>query len=123
MTPTPTPEPRAPHGSALRGVQQLEGLLLWEGHRQRAREEAEAFAQRLPWLSHDQRNDLEHLYAEVHLADAVTALEQARARAGELREEYAARYAELRRRLLRGTGLLLCCVLLVDVALVLLLDR
>lgn len=122
-TPAPAPEPRAPQGSARRGVQQFEGLLLWEGHRQRARNEAEAFARRLPWLTRDQRKDLEHHYAQVRLADAVRALEQTRARAGELREEYAARYAELRRRLLRGTGLLLCCVLLVDVALVLLLDR
>jgi hypothetical protein len=115
----PTPERRAPHGSAQRGIQELEGLLLWEDHKQRALSEAETFARQLPWLTPAQQREVEHHYATVRISDSIASLEHTRTRARELRAEYATRYAQLRRRLVRATALLLCACVLIDVLLVL----
>jgi hypothetical protein len=120
---TPRPRPRAPADSPERGIQQLEGYLLWQAEKERARAEAEAFAHRLPWLTGEQRRQVTHHYAELRLADTLKTLEHLRERSRELRIEYSLRYEHLRRRLLHAAAYLAVSLLLLDALLVLTLSR
>lgn len=92
---------------------EVEGYLLAEADRERARREAEAFCARLPWLTTAQAEEVARLYAEEHIELTRQRLRQTLRRADELRHEYEARYAALRHRLLAwhavGATALLAC--------------
>ncbi|MFD7921069.1 hypothetical protein ACFV3R_17815 [Streptomyces sp. NPDC059740] len=100
---------------AASGIAQLEGYLLWQQELGDARSRAEAFADRMEWLTEGQREEVVRLYAEDHLDLSRAALRRIADRCGELREEYTERYDQLRVRLLcRTTAVVvgmvaLCC--------------
>lgn len=79
-------------------VRDLEGLLLVEAARAEGRAAAERFADRLPWLTDGQREDLERHYTEEHLLLARRAWDRTAARSRELRAEYEEAYRVLQRR-------------------------
>ncbi|MFC4494358.1 hypothetical protein ACFPA8_09455 [Streptomyces ovatisporus] len=83
-----------------RGIAQLEGYLLSQTYRQNARAEAEAFADRLPWLTSAQYDEVVELYTAERMALTRRVLEATVQRCGELRQEYTERYEQLRGRLL-----------------------
>ncbi|MEU4684969.1 hypothetical protein [Streptomyces xinghaiensis] len=82
------------------GLAQLEGYLRGRTHIADARTEAEAFADRMPWLTTAQREEVVGGYVEDRLALTRRLLEHILQRSAELRTEYTARYASLRRRVL-----------------------
>ncbi len=82
-------------------VTEVEGHLLAQAERDRARREAEALCARLPWLTGAQAEDVTRHYTEQRLALTCELLRATVARAEELRGEYEARFATLRRALLR----------------------
>jgi hypothetical protein len=105
------------------GIAALEGYLLSQAEIRNARHEAEAFAERLPWLTSAERAELVRLYAEERLDISRRVLRRITERCRELRGEYAARYVRLRRRLLcvcvvlvLGAFTLCVCVLLAATA-------
>ncbi|WP_405794503.1 hypothetical protein [Streptomyces sp. NBC_01506] len=87
-------------GEASSGIQQLEGYLLAQSRVREARTHAVVFADRMPWLTSAQHEEVVSLYTQDHIAMSRRALEAVVARAGELRAEYSARYELLKRRLL-----------------------
>lgn len=87
-------------GEASSGIQQLEGYLLAQSRVREARTHAVLFADRMPWLTSAQHEEVVSLYTQDHIAMSRRALEAVVARAGELRTEYTARYELLKRRLL-----------------------
>ncbi|AEW98090.1 MULTISPECIES: hypothetical protein [Streptomycetaceae] len=97
-------------------LNEIEGFLLWEGEKHRARERAHAFASGLPWLTDSQRADLEQRYVRDQLDLSRACLVRIAQRSGELRAEYEAVYAALKRRL---AGRLLACAVVACAALVL----
>ncbi|MEW1791262.1 MULTISPECIES: hypothetical protein [Streptomyces] len=108
-------EPAPSPGEASAGIQQLEGYLLAQSRVREARTHALVFADRLPWLTTAQHEEVVSLYTQDHIAMSRRALESVVARAAELREEYTARYELLRRRLVCAslTALMTaCCVVL-----------
>lgn len=82
------------------GIARLEGYLLCQRELGDARTEAEAYADRLPWLTSAQREEVVRLYAEERVELSRRMLRRIADRCEELRAEYTARYEELRRRLL-----------------------
>jgi len=109
---------------SARGIAKLEGYLLSRTHRQNAHAEAEAFADRLPWLTPAQYEDVVRLYTADRMALTRRVLEATVERCGELRREYTARYEELRSRLLRRVTVMLLASLVASItALVLSLHR
>ncbi|GAA2357921.1 hypothetical protein [Streptomyces cuspidosporus] len=82
------------------GIARLEGYLLCQRELGDARAEAEAYADRLPWLTTTQREEVVRLYAEERVELSRRMLRRIADRCEELRAEYTARYEELRRRLL-----------------------
>lgn len=84
---------------AAAGIQQLEGYLLAQSRVREARAHAVLFADRMPWLTTAQHEEVVSLYTQDHIAMSRRALELVVARAAELRKEYSARYELLRRRL------------------------
>ncbi|KUH40369.1 MULTISPECIES: hypothetical protein [Streptomyces] len=76
------------------------GRPLHRTHSREARAEGEAFARRMPWLTAAQHEEVARLYAEDRVESSARLLGRTTARCGELREEYAAHYDRLRRRLL-----------------------
>jgi hypothetical protein len=112
---TDAPEPlTGQEGAAL--ANQIEGFLLAEAERARARREAEDFCGLLPWLTTAQAEDLAGHYAEQRLELTRQMLRRTVDRAAELRCEYQARYDQLRRRLLTyhtvcACLLVVCCSL------------
>ncbi|MGW0531091.1 hypothetical protein [Streptomyces sp. NPDC003032] len=98
---TAADRPAAPldrQGAALAG--EVEGYLLVRAEREQARREAAALCARLPWLTTAQAEDLTAHYTEQRLGLTRQALRTVTERAAQLREEYEARYAALRRELL-----------------------
>ncbi|MEV0977603.1 hypothetical protein [Streptomyces sp. NPDC049915] len=92
---------------------EIEGYLLAEADREQARRAAEAFCAGLPWLTTAQAEEVARLYAEQHIELTRERLRVTLRRAGELRGEYEARYAQLRQRLLTwhavlGSAVLAC---------------
>ncbi|MEU3823044.1 hypothetical protein AB0E74_26000 [Streptomyces sp. NPDC030392] len=85
------------------GMARLEGYLAGQAHLREARTRAEAFVQRLPWLTATEREEIAERYAEAYAEQIAQALRLVVRRAAELREEYTQRYEELRRRLLCAT--------------------
>ena len=79
-----------------RGIAELEGYLLARSAIDEAWARASAFAGRLPWLTGEQRRQVESLYAREHLDHTRRSLERTSRRAVELRTEYQQRYDRLR---------------------------
>ncbi|OEJ93364.1 hypothetical protein [Streptomyces thermolilacinus] len=94
---------RARSDDTAAGMACLEGYLIAEAHLREARTRADAFVQRLPWLTTAEREEVAERYAEAYTDQATQALRMVARRAAELREEYTQRYAYLRRRLLCAT--------------------
>ncbi|MDO0926640.1 hypothetical protein QQY24_14910 [Streptomyces sp. TG1A-8] len=80
---------------------EVEGFLLLQAEREQARREAENLCAKLPWLTTAQAEDLARHYTEQRLGLTRQALQSFADRAARLRGEYEARYATLRRRLLK----------------------
>ncbi|GCD46207.1 hypothetical protein [Streptomyces paromomycinus] len=93
--------------STAEAVNEIEGYLLWEAEKERARD----FSARLPWLTRAQQAEVEQQYQADQLEFSRACLRRIAARSGELRAEYEGVYRVLRRRLL--TGLLVVAGLLV----------
>ncbi|MEU1799662.1 hypothetical protein [Streptomyces sp. NPDC019937] len=85
------------------GLVEIEGLLLAAHHRRRAREEGEAFARRMPWLTPPQHREVARLYTDRHMALAKEMLRTVISRSEELKAEYTHRYRSLKKRLLTVT--------------------
>ncbi|MER7398576.1 hypothetical protein ABT381_24060 [Streptomyces sp. NPDC000151] len=96
MNPQYGPDERA----ADAGLGRLEGYLLCWTEAERARTEAAAFADRMPWLTTAQREEVIRQYTDDRLALTRRYLERIRHRCAELQEEYATRYRALRHRVL-----------------------
>ncbi len=94
------------HGRSAAGrdvagaINQVEGYLLWQAELHKTRTEAEAFADRMPWLTTAQHEEVVRLYADERLTVTKDYLRTIARRCHELREEYTTRYLQLRRRLL-----------------------
>lgn len=98
-------------GEAARGINRIEGYLLAQAERDRARAEAEAFADRLPWLTAGERDEVVRLYAAERMELCRRVLHGVSDRCAELREEYTEHYGRLRRRLFTRTTVLLLTAL------------
>jgi hypothetical protein len=105
---------RGPTGSAgrpgpppdcARGLNQLEGYLYWQAQTATAGRQAQAFADRLPWLTSGQREEVVRIYTADRLELSRATLDHIAERVRELRSEYAARYHQLKIRVL-GLSLL-----------------
>ncbi|WP_367320424.1 hypothetical protein [Streptomyces sp. HUAS ZL42] len=93
-------------GGAL--ANEVEGYLLAQAEREQAQREAEVLCARLPWLTTGQAEDLTRHYTEQRLGLTRQALQATADRAERLRGEYEARYAALRRTLLRRHAACAC---------------
>ncbi|WP_405741304.1 hypothetical protein OG885_41125 [Streptomyces sp. NBC_00028] len=91
----------------------IEGHLLLSATRQEGRTAAERFSAPLHWLTEAQRAEVERRFEAEYLELARASWQRTAVRAGRLRDEYEARYRELRRRLL--ACLLLGCAAAVGV--------
>ncbi|MGW1139937.1 hypothetical protein [Streptomyces zhihengii] len=100
---------QGPGPDVASGIARLEGYLLAQSRMSEARREAEDFADRMPWLTTAQREDVVSHYVQDRVALTRRVLTALVARAGELRQEYTARYEDLRRRLLCGSFAALLC--------------
>lgn len=88
-------------GAAMdRAVNEIEGFLLWEAEKDRARLRAEAFCAGLPWLTDTQRREVELHYCRDQHEAAWAYLERIAHRSTTLRTEYEGVYRALRRRLI-----------------------
>jgi hypothetical protein len=74
----------------------LEGYLYWQAETARAQQDAERFADRLPWLTTSQREDVIRLYRQQRLESSRAFIDRVADRARELQREYAARYQHLK---------------------------
>ncbi|MFF8031518.1 MULTISPECIES: hypothetical protein [unclassified Streptomyces] len=91
---------------------QVEGYLLLHTERERARHEASVLCGRLPWLTTAQAQDVTRQYVEQRLSLTHRTLRATAERAEALRHEYEARYAALRRTLLKRHALCASLMLL-----------
>ncbi|MFI0151353.1 hypothetical protein [Streptomyces lydicus] len=98
--------PLAGQGAAL--ANEVEGYLLAQAEREQAQHEAQALCRRLTWLTRGQAEDLTRHYTEQRLGLTRQALQATADRAKRLRGEYEARYAALRRTLLRRHAVCAC---------------
>ncbi|MFH9011985.1 hypothetical protein ACH4C6_11450 [Streptomyces sp. NPDC017943] len=103
--------PAGATGSGSGLAEEAEGYLLAHTHRDQARREAEELCARLPWLTAAEAEDLTVHFVRQRLDVSRRLLRGTVRRAAELREEYEARYAELRRALLRRHAAGACAVL------------
>lgn len=83
-----------------RAVNEIEGFLLWEAEKDRARTRAEAFCAGLPWLTDTQRREVELRYCQDQREASRACLERIATRSAALRAEYEGVYRALRRRLI-----------------------
>lgn len=81
-------------------VNEIEGYLLLEAEKDRARTRADAFCARLPWLTETQRGEVEFHYCQDQRETSRAYLERIAVRSAVLRAEYEAVYRSLRRRLI-----------------------
>ncbi|MEU4201987.1 hypothetical protein [Streptomyces sp. NPDC045470] len=88
--------------STAEAINEIEGYLLWEAEKDRARTRARDFSDRLPWLTRAQREEVERQYQADQLEFSRAYLRRIAARSGELRAEYEGVYRVLRRRLVTG---------------------
>lgn len=109
MIPGRSPGPLDRPAAAL--ANEVEGYLLLRAERDQAQQEAATLCSCLPWLTSAQAEDVTRHYVEQRLGLTRQALQRTADRAHRLRAEYEARYAELRRALLKrhaaGASLLL----------------
>ncbi|WP_328806369.1 hypothetical protein [Streptacidiphilus fuscans] len=96
-----TPDRTAPDPAA--GLRMLEGYLYWQAETDRAQQEAERFADLLPWLTTGQREEVVRLYRQQRLDSSRAFVERIARRARRLQREYATRYQQLRIRVLAAT--------------------
>ncbi|GAB7033809.1 hypothetical protein AB0G35_26925 [Streptomyces sp. NPDC021749] len=82
-----------------RAVNEIEGFLLWEAEKDRARTRAEAFCAGLPWLTDSQRQEVAVRYCQDQHETSRAYLERIAVRSASLRTEYEGVYRVLRRRL------------------------
>ncbi|BCL18262.1 hypothetical protein ACPCBX_06265 [Streptomyces tuirus] len=90
---------------------EAEGFLLARAHHDQARREAEDLCARMPWLTTAQVEELTGHYVRRRLDVTRDLLLATASRAGKLRQEYEARYASLRRALLKRHAAGVCAVL------------
>ncbi|MEV4788261.1 hypothetical protein AB0K53_22915 [Streptomyces tuirus] len=90
---------------------EAEGFLLARAHHDQARREAEDLCARMPWLTTAQVEELTGHYVRRRLDVTRDLLLATVSRAGQLRQEYEARYASLRRALLKRHTAGVCAVL------------
>ncbi|MFK0266121.1 hypothetical protein ACIQU1_33015 [Streptomyces angustmyceticus] len=83
-----------------RAINEIEGFLLGEAEKDRARSRARAFCDGLPWLTDSQRWEVELRYCQDQRDTSRAYLERIAARSAALRTEYEDVYRALRRRLL-----------------------
>ncbi|ARF55088.1 hypothetical protein [Streptomyces gilvosporeus] len=81
-------------------INEIEGYLLWEAEKDRARTRAGAFCAGLPWLTGTQREEVEFRYRQDQREVTRAYLRCIAARSVSLRAEYEGAYRALRRRLL-----------------------
>ncbi|WP_374205755.1 hypothetical protein [Streptomyces sioyaensis] len=90
-------------GTAMdRAINEIEGFLLWEAEKDRARIRAQAFCAGLPWLTDSQRREVELHYCRDQRDATWAYLERIAVRSATLRTEYEGVYRALRRRLITG---------------------
>ena len=115
-----TADARGPSEAAV-GINQLEGYLLWQAETDRARDSAREFSARLPWLTTDQRVEVERAYTQDRLEQSKAYLLRIAGRCRELQREYQERYDALRRRLavafVLGSCLMVALAVLISVLL------
>lgn len=83
------------------GINRLEGYLLYQAELRTARTQAHAFAERMPWLTRAQCDEVIRHYTDDRLAQTKTTLQQVTRRCHELEQQYSAHYRQLRQQLLR----------------------
>jgi hypothetical protein len=101
-----------------RAVNEIEGYLLWEAEKDRARSRADAFCAGLPWLTDTQRQEVASHYCQDQRRVSRDFLERIAARSVTLRAEYEGAYLALRRRLITAflTGALAVVALVTTTA-------
>ncbi|GFH38031.1 hypothetical protein [Streptomyces pacificus] len=93
------------------GLARLEGYLMANAHVHAARTAAEALADRMPWLTAGERTELVRLATADRIQVSREQFEAVAVRARELEAQYAARYGELRRRVVcRGVACAAVCL-------------
>ncbi|MFB9466552.1 hypothetical protein [Streptomyces cinereospinus] len=107
---------RTPSGGERRRLadalaNEAEGYLVACAEREAARREAEQLCARLPWLTTAQAEDLGHRLVEQRLEVTRGILRRSADRAERLHRAYEARYAHLRRTLLRRHAACACTLL------------
>ncbi|MGY5124253.1 hypothetical protein [Streptomyces nigrescens] len=96
-----SPAGAGPEGHEIEaGISRLEGYLFLRAEYEKARTEADNFADQLPWLTTGQREEVVRLCTQDRLELNRRYLERIRDRCIELRGEYSARYEQLRGQLL-----------------------
>ena len=98
--------------AAAATVNEVEGFLLLQAEWKTARREGEEFADRMPWLTAAQREEVARQYAEQRMRLTRQTLRAVMSRAHSLRREYENRYSELRDRLLKLSTLVWCAAVL-----------
>ncbi|MFD5570625.1 hypothetical protein [Streptomyces cadmiisoli] len=100
-----------PQARAAALASEVEGYLIARAERDDARREADALCARLPWLTTGQAEDLRRHYIDQRLNVTCRILRNAIRRTEHLHQTYEARYASLRRTLLRRHAAASCAVL------------
>ncbi|WP_236243637.1 hypothetical protein [Streptomyces sp. CC228A] len=98
------------HLEARAGLVRLEGHLRAHSVRRRARQDAKAFTDRLPWLTDSQQEEIARHYVDQRIAQVREDLLLVVNRCTELEAAYRQRYDELRGGLLRRTVAAFCGV-------------
>jgi hypothetical protein len=99
------------HDDAAALVNSVEGYLLARTHEEDARREAAEICARMSWLTSAQAEDVTRQYVRQRMVVTRRMLQTTADRAIELRGEYEARYAALRRELLKRHVACACVVL------------
>ncbi|MFE2537113.1 hypothetical protein, partial [Streptomyces sp. NPDC059371] len=90
----------------------VEGFLLLQAQYEAAQREAQRFTERMPWLTTAQQEEVIRQYVQERRHLTRLTLTAVAWRSHRLREEYEARYALLRARLLKLSALTVCTALL-----------
>lgn len=101
---TPTP------ADSAAGLRILEGYLYWQAETDRARHDAEEFADKLPWLTTAQREDVVRLYRLERVEASRAYVDRIAGRCQLLQRQYTARYQQLKIRVLGAAVALALCL-------------
>ncbi|MGW7262216.1 hypothetical protein [Streptomyces sp. NPDC054842] len=96
----------------MAAVNEVEGYLLVQAELQAAQREAHDFTERMPWLTTAQGEEVARQYVEERIRLTRLTLTTVVRRASLLRDEYEARYALLRARVLKFSALVVCTSLM-----------